>query len=709
MDTPHQVFTAAQIAQALNSHRGNLRSRVLKDVGPAGTILVRGIAAAAWRYRDLPPDLLRRLDAEAARRGYDSGLGLLAAVASAPVPVESCEPALSFDPGDVRSHIECVEDRAHLDVVAREWIWRQVLPRCRELELAQGQAEAGAQIRSAMAGYLFRELPGLARTAGALRRSLRRMWADWRARRYDPDALPDVCADRRPQRSGHRRRRDFTEDLRLIRERAVHGVSMAASRRFLEDEGKLSPEFVQCYPMDRTKKKSYLPATVRSEVKNCLELGRAFLKGEKSMRDYEPKSQRDWTGEVAEWWSGDDVTFNSYFVDWDEDGKAKITRGECLIMVDAASNYPLGFMLIAGNYNSAHVRQLVLHSHDAVGGLPRKGFYFENSVWRARLIGGPRRGVEIPMPNVERGLKDVKGLQVRHTKGPGSKPIENALLQMENRMRTERGYVGFNERLDAQEFMQTFLNQARRHPETATKHLYTMEEWRDRITSTLEYYANDPQNGRMNPGVSPAVTWNRELTTKKALMELRENERYLLSTHRVPASVKHGQVTITIRGHRLVWTHEDLAPWDGRNIWAHYNIEYPNLLTISDLHRTNFLAIHKYGAPAMSATKEQHREIQAPKAALRRHAKVLFGHLRHSVQSRILDDRRVDGASAAFGEFQNRVNRIAATAVDEAEVEIKEIKRILDRQGWVLQPGYDVDNPRDRKMILGELRAEAGG
>jgi len=129
-------------------------------------------------------------------------------------------------------------------------------------------------------------------------------------------------------------------------------------------------------------------------------------------------------------------------------------------MADARTSYPLGHLMVIGKYNARHIRKLILSVHDDIG-LPHLGFYFEQGVCSSRWIDGtPRPGSNcMDWRETEGGLQGPPlGLRVRHATTPRAKTIENMLRHLQEGMRPEPGFVGFNERTDKRERMQDFLN-----------------------------------------------------------------------------------------------------------------------------------------------------------------------------------------------------------------------------------------------------------
>jgi hypothetical protein len=127
-----------------------------------------------------------------------------------------------------------------------------------------------------------------------------------------------------------------------------------------------------------------------------------------------------------------------------------------------------------------------------------------------------------------------------------------------------------------------------------------MEQWGDRISQCLTEFLHDPQNGKMVNGCTPAEMWE----TRQPLRKLPDEARYLLATHSVRVKVRQEGIILSIRGKRLAFYNEGTGAMIGRDVFAYYNIEQPELLTVSDLERKTFFTVKNHTLPAMSATRK---------------------------------------------------------------------------------------------------------
>jgi hypothetical protein len=473
----------------------------------------------------------------------------------------------------------------------------------------------------------------------------------------------------------------------------------------LRERGELSQEFCDYYPYDARRDKSALPAAVRKAISASVEMCLPLRRGPWQAKMRGPYIPRDWSGvKPGDWFNADDVTWNHYFKERHADGSWQITRGECLLMTDLRTGYPLDFLLIPGKYNGEHVRGLVLRVHDALG-LPRCGFYFEKSVWSSRLVTGDnRQGTPVHWREAENGLCGL-GLQlsVRHATTPRAKPIEGLLRILQERMRCIPGFVGFNEREYDAERMQPLIARAHRGDAAALEQFPTGPEWRDRIRAVLGEFAHDPQDGKMLERHAPAEAWAAEIS-RRPLKQLWPDARYILSTHKKIVTVRQEGIVLTIRGKRLLYYNEHTGPLIGKEVIAFYNLEMPELLTVCDMKRQNYFSVGRVELPAMTATKDQLKEVNRLRKGHMAHAKGIFGDIPHEVISTVARDNDHSEQDKELGRFHNQETerirteqtetartttrarqKALAAGFDPSRLRIKNPKRVAEAAGRITE------------------------
>ena len=568
--------------------------------------------------------------------------------------------------------------------------------------------------KASLVSYLFKAFPEktLCSTLASLKRRFDEKLNAWRTNGRTPAALED----KRPLKSGKFRKVQFRADLEAIRDRAIlHDGSISLAYRLLHEEGKLSREFCEFYPFDARTGKSEVPAAVRDaiapQVKMCLPL----RLGPWQARMRGPYIQRDWSNvKPGDYFSADDVTWNHYFREQLPDGCWRLLRGECLLMEDLRTGNPLDFLLIAGHYNGEHIRSLALKVHDRIG-LPRNGFYFERGTWRSKIVRGENgQGTPVHCREAENGLASV-GLQLelRNATVPRAKPIEGLLRILQERMRCIPGFVGFNERTEEHEREQELIARANSGDTEALKHFLTQVEWGELISKVLERFTHDPQNGEMLQGRSPAEAWAEEVRNHP-LRKLPDEARYMLSTHRKEITVRQEGIILTIRGHRRIYFNEHTGQLIGQQVLAFYNLEMPELLTVSDMNRKNFFTVRAVKLPAMSATREQLSEVNELRKAHMAPARSIFSSIKHPVVSTITRDNEQGEQAKELGRFHNQEMARAKASDSERgrkmrKLQVKAAAAGIDLAARVRNPDEALEAIDHRAQFLQALQEEEQG
>jgi hypothetical protein len=554
--------------------------------------------------------------------------------------------ALAALPDDLADVIKTLENQAKPTANDRKFLFDAALRHLQET----ADAEPGKQaaVKRALIRGMFAAIPGLAKTEKALRCMFNRKQSAW----LHADDPSDALEDKRHLKSGFFRKPDFSADEQKIRDEAIlHGGNESLAHLKLRERKELSPAFVDYYRFDPRQNKSYVPATVRASITPQVEMCGPIHRGHWQAKMAGPWIPRDWSDvHPGDWFSGDDVTWNNYFYFYDDAGRLHIERGECLVLHDLRTGYILDYALIAGKYNSRHIRSLLLRVHNRHG-LPFKGFYFERGVWKARIIRDLDSRENFRWRETESGLAEYN-LQVRHATTPRAKPIEGLFHILQDRQRNEPGFVGFNERLEDMERMQDFLARARRGTAKPESQLLSMEQWTARLDEIFGEYIQSPQNGKMLDGQSPAEAWQAGLN-RRPQRQLQDDARYLFSTHCQKIKVRQQGIVLTIGGNKLLYCNERTGQLIGRDALAFYNFDCPELLTVSDLNRQNYFTVKNISLPAMSATKEQFETVHTAIAGHRKAAKTIYGSIKHPTVVTITRDNDASEETKALGRFVN--------------------------------------------------------
>jgi hypothetical protein len=509
--------------------------------------------------------------------------------------------------------------------------------------LCENQPNRVKDIRKSVFNFMWTHAPALAKSRAALKRNFDRLFALWKEGGRKPSAI----ADQRATESGNFRIETLEADLQLITAEAWrHDGKVSIAIRKLRRENKLSARFIQRYTIDPRRNKSYVAASIRKEIKSRLSGLLAHRAGLWRANMAGPRIARDHSGyRPGDFFAADDCTFNIYWHYTDDAGRPAVARGQVLLFIDCRSFYPLGYVMVRGSYTGETIRRGMLHIHDRFG-LPHRAFIFEKGAWESRLLKGENRTgflgwSEYEMALAERGL----GVELRNVTTPGAKLIETVFNPLQQNQRNLPGFIGFNEREYGQEKLQEIIGRVRRGTCDPAKYLLSEDQWMQELDRTLDVFMHEPQTGDLLRGQTPAEAFQNHAPLRK----LSDNERFLLSTHRVRASVKPDGLTITIRGKRRAFYNEELSRYMGREVYAWFNIEAPELLTVSDLEMKNHFSVRQHILPAFDATPEQLRAVNRDRAAFNRSAKLRVDAIKHPVRNSITRDNLLDPEQTALG------------------------------------------------------------
>ncbi|MFO1499176.1 MAG: hypothetical protein U1G07_12405 [Verrucomicrobiota bacterium] len=546
-------------------------------------------------------------------------------LASVQLSTERSHDELPVQP-DLRKDFNRILDRTlgddRLSPVNQHLVWHDVFRFC------EG---GGREVKAAVLRFLRERFPHLAPNRTAIRWTFNNKLRRWTEGGKTPESLKDGRAN-----SGREAAELCGACLKKVMDLAVllDGNETQAHRR-LQEESKLCGE---CAKLPLTK-------TIRRTLGPLVDSQLDLRRGERFSLLAGPYITRDWSQAApGDWFVFDDTTLNHPFCFQNEQGEWEVARGEFLLGTDAKSDYPLISMLINGHYNSGHTRSLVTRAI-LKHGLPRVGVNLERGVWDSVLMRGKRRPSWHTIDRsreTENGLLDPR-LQLRlvQSRVPRAKTIESAIGRLQERMRCEKGFVGFNERTDRRELVQDFIARVRAGKEDPRNQLWTQEEWNQRLSEILLEFAHDEQNGARIPGLSPAEAWSTSINSRP-LRALTAAEHHILATHQRRCRVTSQGVKVTIPGRgEVCFANGALAPYRDKEVIAYINWEDPEMIVCSDLEGREFFTVKSHILPAYSATAEQFREARQDFADFKRPAKVLFDNIQHPLISNMARDRDV--------------------------------------------------------------------
>jgi hypothetical protein len=607
----------------------------------------------------------RTVDRDAGRRQWHR-LELFLDDYAAPAPSAPSAP-VAFDHSALIARA-AFADPAHPSPAERQNLFEYCFLHFKHL--AARHAGQRAALKRSIIATLFAAAPALSTCQAALGRHWNRKYKQWQDGGEKPSAL-----NRRAARKAGIHLAQLQPDLDLIVSEAWHhDGKIALAIRKLRREGRLSQMFIDRYTLDVRRRKSYVAKTVRAEINRRLT---GTLEARRSQWQTDmagPRIARRHDHDTGDYFAADDVSGNTLFWFLDDHGRPLLTTGECLIWYDCRSLYPLGYVLTPGHYNGETIRRGILNIHDKHG-LPHRAMIFERGIWESRLVCSNRPRDFLNWSEYEMGLRE-RGLamELRHAHTPQGKLIEGCFNILQQAQRALPGFAGFNQRDYAQEELQRKKDQVRRGLLDPAGHFYSLEQWRAVLDRSLEEYMHEPQNGKLLQGKSPAEMFAEH----RPLRKLDDASRFLLASHRVRATVKANGLAITLRGQRRFYYNQELGAWRGRQVFAWYNVEQPDLLTVTDLDMKNPISVRRQELSAFDASPDQLAEASRQRRGFMKSARLEVDRIKRPVRNAIQRDHVLDSdaqalgshihrASAQFDSEQKEHSRLEARARRDAE------------------------------------------
>lgn len=470
----------------------------------------------------------------------------------------------------------------------------------RSFEILESLCAAGRPERKAKSDvvrYLSEHAGFLAKNESALRRVFNQKLITWRSAGRAFKAIEDG----RHSNSGKWSTPKISEEdlLPLLRRIAICGGRISQGWREALAHGEVPPELIAYYGV-RSGSKSYVPNTIRNMIRGKVRLIDDWMHGPHRAKMNGPHIDRDWSSvDAGSWFQADDTTLPVYY--WDEEKQAKM-RGQFLVMVDVRTEYVLAWVLISNeSYNSHDILGLITHAHDLYG-LPRCGFYFENSVWRARLLTGHTEpGFEsFAWDDTEAGLRRF-GIRFMHAREARAKVVERVIGAIQTHMERDLSYVGRDERHDRYERAQQHLRHVESGRMFPTEALLTKTEWGARIDEIVNQFNDEIQQGKKLNGLSPRQGY-AQFYGRVPLQRLNESNRYLLASLRKRVEIRNNGISFKHRGEVFTYKNEITGRHRGEtfNVW--FDPQRPEFVCVSDLDEAEpipFVVERAVSPPAM--------------------------------------------------------------------------------------------------------------
>ena len=202
-------------------------------------------------------------------------------------------------------------------------------------------------------------------------------------------------------------------------------------------------------------------------------------------------------------------------------------------------------------------------------------------------------------------------------------------------------------------------------------------------------------------GVSPAEQWAADVApnSAKALKKLPEDARYLLASHRRAVAPTKKGIPVTVQGRTLYFYNERTGNLRrDQKVMVYWHLEYPHLITVTDMNGQNAFSVKAPLLPAMDATKEQFAKVRAAKQGHMQAARALYGRIGKQAAFTITRDQQHSDEERALGRAIN-------ADIEEDKKEERSKNRKLNRIREAL-PGVDIHNIRNADRVQEGIRRE---
>ncbi len=492
---------------------------------------------------------------------------------------------------DARAAIGMVSDINKPTAKEKMILWTYVLSAIEEL--VQGGTPEKAANKAALE-FLNNEALFIAKSADALKAAFYRKLTAWKKSGGKPSAIKD----NRGTRSGNFKPVPLSleDENTILAYTAIAGGRLSQGWREARRAGDLSPELMQRYSLDERKNKSYVPGAIRAALQHKVKMVDDHHHGPHRAKMQGAFLERDPSAiNAGDWFQGDDTTLPIYI--HNEKDPRKPTRGQFLMMVDVRTGFILSYVMIADKaYNGRDVRNLITVTHDCWG-LPRKGFYFENGIWRAKTVKGG-----IAWKDTEEGLMSELNLRFQHAREARAKIVERMFGHLQNYTERIHGYIGREERHDHYEKIQKQLQAVRGGKVPSVEMLLTQEELCQALDWIIDQVNNDVQNGKLCPGLSPEEAYTKYFDYNDPLTQLGRTTRYLLADSVEKVRIGRNGISLLRGKDRFTYKNEKTGELKGKEVLAWFSPESPDILCVTDLKKTNPFTVDRAQAvPLMDA------------------------------------------------------------------------------------------------------------
>jgi hypothetical protein len=293
--------------------------------------------------------------------------------------------------------------------------------------------------------------------------------------------------------------------------------------------------------------------------------------------------KRDWGRvKVYECFCADDFTWPVYFWLKNADGSYGLTRGQCLLVIDARTLRVLEYSLQQDrNYNSRVIRSLMTRVGENWAWPDT--WLFERGIWKeSKLIHG---STALPWGEVEYGLERL-GTRFIHAIHARSKPVERVGGAIQAHMENLPGYCGREERHDCPEHTRKAKLMVERggNPEGV---FFSFAQWEAEFARVCERYNAEVQNGDIIRDLSPDQALERLRDPNDAPRKFGPDTRWLLANHKSDKKVTTNGITLRFGRKTYVYRSAVTSELQHQIVRCYWNPDTPEMLTITDLADQN--------------------------------------------------------------------------------------------------------------------------
>jgi hypothetical protein len=302
----------------------------------------------------------------------------------------------------------------------------------------------------------------------------------------------------------------------------------------------------------------------------------------------------------------DDFTMPVYFYIPDGEGWFTLTRGQILIFIDFRTLCVLGWSLQPDrNYSSLTIRSLCTHVFGEHG-VPEI-LQFERGIWESSALIKGKKEAAIGFSEVAQGLREF-GIRFIHSIRARSKVVERVGGLLQDLMESEPGYCGRDERRDAPEALRKQMAALEGRKNGCMDFFYSYDQWNRRFGEIVAQYNAAPQQGRILQGLAPDDAFVKFADPADPPMQFSGSLRYLLAHDKRPVRVTLNGVTIQVGAKKFNYRGQEIAHLVGKERFAWFDPENPELLTLTDMDRRNPILVarsHETSALCLTDTQSE--------------------------------------------------------------------------------------------------------